>query len=130
MAALRVPAAIQWELLVVDEDWIAAHCAVVKHLVPAERLSLKSIRGFYRGLGMTYVRRGQLGQAATIAGMPRWVLRRYLTVLAKRLLGVVRRGTVWHYRVMAEQWHPEGILLESRRRAAQGEPESGRVGGP
>ena len=118
------------QILAAGAQGIWVPSAVVKHFVPRERLSLKSIRGFYRGLGMTYVRRGQLGQAATIAGLPRWVLRRYATVLVKRLLGVVRKGTVWHYRLMAEQWHLEGILLESRRRAAQGEPESGRVGGP
>jgi glycosyltransferase involved in cell wall biosynthesis len=111
------------QILAAGSQGIWVPGAVVKHFVPRERLSLKSIRGYYRGLGITYVRRGQLDRAASIAGLPRWVLRRYATVLAKRLLGVVRRGTPWHYRLLAEQWHLEGILLESRQCARHGTAE-------
>lgn len=92
--------------------------AVLKHYVPAERIQLDYIKRFCIGLGQTFVRRSELADGARIAGVPRWLLRRYGTALAKRLLSLVSPNRVYRYRTMTDLWRLRGMIQEARRAAA------------
>lgn len=92
--------------------------AVLKHFVPADRIGLSYIKRFCIGLGQTYVRRGELADGSRIAGVPRWLLRRYCEALAKRALSVVSLSSAFRYRTMTDLWRLQGMIQESRLKTA------------
>jgi hypothetical protein len=50
--------------------------ARVRHLVPAERQTVRYLRSVYTGLGQTYARLAAHESVRTLLGRPRWALRR------------------------------------------------------
>lgn len=88
--------------------------ARVKHFVPAKRMELAYLKNFYRGLGRIIVRTGNLAGGPRLAGVPRWVLRKYGGALCARAWRRLGRDKVAYYKTLADQWRLEGIIRECR----------------
>jgi glycosyltransferase involved in cell wall biosynthesis len=92
--------------------WVPS--AKVRHYVPAQRMELAYLKRFYAGLGQSMVRMGGVADGTRLAGVPRWVIRRYLGTWLSRFGHLLRRDRVGYYQTLVEQWRLGGIIREYR----------------
>ena len=88
--------------------------APVDHFVPAARLTKTYVRRWYRDAGRTYVRRYGIERSWRLAGVPGWVLRRYVTKNLGRFYWAAFSSARW-FRAFRESLILEGIIRETWR---------------
>jgi glycosyltransferase involved in cell wall biosynthesis len=69
--------------------------ARLQHFNPSSRLTKAYVARWYRDSGRTLVRQGALGASRRVAGVPPWVVRRWLQEQAKRGLWAARGDRRW-----------------------------------
>jgi glycosyltransferase involved in cell wall biosynthesis len=86
----------------------------VRHFVPAQRLTLAYVWKWFRCAGRNIVLHNGTAGCATLAGMPRWALKRCAAEFVKTCLFAPTRGKRW-FDAFASTARMYGILQESRR---------------
>ncbi len=96
--------------------WVGT--AVVKHFLPTERLTRKYLARWFVGAGMTQVRMKGTPPGATLWGMPRWAIRKYITCWIAMAALEPFRSAAW-MTVFRQTKILEGFLIETRRRSSK-----------
>jgi len=94
--------------------WVGT--ARVKHYIPAGRLTAAYVWKFFRGLGRTNFRRDPNAAAGPrLFGLPRWLVRHYLTARVRSLVLAPAGGHGW-VSSFAEAATARGMIDEARGR--------------
>lgn len=103
--------------------WIGK--AMVRHYIPAERLSAKYLRSLYEGNGRCSVRLSGVPAGRRLFGVPRWVWKKYVTSELLYWLLMPTRNERW-LRALMDSSLTRGVIKESRlvHRTAQNTKQS------
>jgi glycosyltransferase involved in cell wall biosynthesis len=90
----------------------------VKHYVDPARMTLEYLRRFYYDAGVCQVRKQGVPPGPRLLGMPRWLVRKYLEVLARSCYYRLTFRRVRHLQCEPERWTKGGMLSACREAAA------------
>jgi glycosyltransferase involved in cell wall biosynthesis len=94
--------------------WVGT--ARVRHYIPAGRVSAEYVWKFFRGLGRTNFRRDPNARAGPrLFGLPRWLVRHYVTARVRSLVLAPTAGRGW-VNSFAEAATARGMIDEARER--------------
>jgi len=91
--------------------WVGT--AKVRHHIAADLLTRNYIWNWYREHGRTQVRRGETKGTKTIFGVPRWVLRKYLSAQFRSIILSPMKGEKW-VRAFTDAARASGMMQECR----------------
>jgi glycosyltransferase involved in cell wall biosynthesis len=99
--------------------WVSG--AVVRHFIPATRMTRKYVWDWYKWDGrIEHQRRGDSDPVTpSLFGRPRWLVRKYLAARAKLAVGCLTRGESWRL-AFTDAARIEGVLewhAEAKKRA-------------
>ena len=83
------------DLMQKGEKGVWVGTARVRHYIPAERLTKQYVWGWFYGFGATEVRLGYHSPFKTWFGIPRWMLRRYVSSTLKLSINAPRENAQW-----------------------------------
>jgi GT2 family glycosyltransferase len=96
--------------------------AIVRHHVPASRMTRKYVRDWYEALGATYARTEPQPPGTRLFGVPRWIWRKSAQLWAKRVIQTCL------FRSGAFKTYLDQAMLVGMRRALKTDPAHRRTG--
>ena len=93
--------------------WVGSAC--VKHVLAAERLTIEYLNHWYAGLGMHVARRAGIRfDVPILFGAPRWAVKKFVILRAKRAILRPTRSARW-VKAVREAALMQGYVAEARR---------------
>jgi glucosyl-dolichyl phosphate glucuronosyltransferase len=92
----------------------------VKHYVDPKRMTLSYLRRFYTNVGRHDVVLHGVPAGTRLAGVPRWLIRRYLRHVLDGAKKTVRGNRVAVLCAQRQQWQIGGMIAECRAQSASG----------